>query len=140
MKSQCLCAYFEDFYAVLEAFLSKFPKHYSYFIANCAGQPLEWGCTAAAHSGCVRRAWEFVQYPSCCFNIPFWSWIGIFDDLGFHVWVTFVSPPLMGNPRGQPNNCCKTFQYSHPATLAPKISTRVEVHASHPAYLTSTIL
>ena len=73
-------------------------------------------------------------------------WIGILTVLrlltilGFRVWLTFVSPPLMGNPRWAANNCWKTCQYSRPATLAPKISTRVEVHASHPDPPTSPIL
>ena len=66
-------------------------------------------------------------------NILFLAWIGILADLGFPAFVTRGSPPLMGNPRGQPNNCCETCQYSPVATLARNIGTGVEVHAAHPA-------
>ena len=57
-----------------------------------------------------------------------------------YVGLLSVTTVMIGNSSSDANNCCKTFQYSRPATLAPNISTRVEVDASHPAYQKSPIL
>ncbi len=82
VKSRCLWAYIWGFLRCFRSIFVKISKSLLIFIDNCAEQPLEWGCAAAAHSGCVRRAWEFVEDPSCCFNIIFaldrdFCWFGI---------------------------------------------------------------